>query len=76
MPGNFAELNRDWLGWYTRYGRQIWLRISYRIAPLSRALIADPAFDPSPVWRLKLASVDAEGFVRREGHLRDAKPLR
>ena len=32
--------------------------------------------DPAPVRRLKLTSVDAEGFVRREGHLCDAKPLR
>jgi cytochrome P450 len=43
LLGNFAELNGDWLGWYTKYAREYGSVFSYRIGPLHTALITEPA---------------------------------
>jgi cytochrome P450 len=42
LTGNFAELNRDWLGCYTKYARQYGDVVSYRIGPFRTALISHP----------------------------------
>jgi hypothetical protein len=42
LAGNFAELNRDWLGAYTKYAREYGDVVSYRIGPFRTALICHP----------------------------------
>ena len=42
LTGNFAELNRDWLGAYTKYAREYGDVVSYRVGPFRTALLFHP----------------------------------
>jgi cytochrome P450 len=54
LLGNFAELNRDWLGSYTRFAREYGPVFSYRVGPMRTALITEPAM----IEQLLIAEAD------------------